>query len=119
MKDRLWAFVSGAPDFDNLARTVNFTFPGAVGDRTFHDTLNTYYSTARLDFLATQKIRLYGSWQYNYSRETGSSLPQRDEVHGQFNANSTNNPDIYNAGIGTVNPNVLYNVGADISITPR
>jgi hypothetical protein len=118
VKDRLWTFVSGAPDFNNVARTVNFTYPGAVGARTFHDTSNTYYSVARLDFLATQKIRLYGSWQYNYNRETGSVLPQADEVHQQFNTSSTNNPDIYNGGIGVVRPNVLYNTGADVTISP-
>ena len=116
VKDRLWVFLSGAPDFDNLARTVKFT---PAGDRTFHNTVNTYYSLARLDFLATQKIRLHASWQYNYARGTGTSLPQADEIHGQFNANSTNNPDNYNAGIGYVSPNVLYNTGADITITPN
>ena len=118
VKDRLWSFVSGAPDFNNLARTVNFTYPGAVGARTFHDTNNTYYSVARLDFLATQKIRVYGSWQYNYNRGTGTSLPGADEVHGQFNTSSTQNPDIYNASIGSVAPNLLYNTGADITISP-
>jgi hypothetical protein len=120
VKDRLWAFVSAAPDFNNLARTVNFAASsGAPGNRTFHDTINTYYSLARLDFLATQKIRLHGSWQYNYQRGTGTSLPQADDVHQQFNANSTNNPDIYNGGIGYVSPNVIYNVGADITINPN
>jgi outer membrane receptor protein involved in Fe transport len=118
IKDRLWAFVSAAPDFNNLARTVNFTFPGAVGPRTFHDTNNTYYSVARLDFLATQKIRLFGSWQYNYARGTGTSLPGADEVHNQFNTSSTQNPDIYNSSIGYVAPNLLYNTGADVTISP-
>jgi len=119
VRDRLWAFVSAAPDFDNTARTVNFTFPGAAGDRTFHRTWNTYYSVARLDFMATQKIRVYGSWQYNFQRGTCTSLPQADEVHHQFNTASTQNPDIYNGSIGYVAPNVLYNTGADISISPN
>jgi outer membrane receptor protein involved in Fe transport len=118
VKDRLWAFVSGAPDFNNLARTVNFTFPGAVGARTFHDTINTYYSLAKLDFLATQKIRLFGSWQYNYQRGTGTSLPGADDIHGQFNSVASTNPDNFNGSIGYVAPNVLYNTGADITITP-
>jgi hypothetical protein len=118
VKDRLWAFVSGAPDFNNLARTVNFTFPGAVGARTFHDTINTYYSLAKVDFLATQKIRLFGSWQYNYQRGTGTSLPQADDIHQQFNSVASTNPDNFNGSIGYVAPNVLYNTGADITITP-
>jgi TonB dependent receptor len=119
VKDRLWVFVSAAPDFDNLARTVNFTYPGALGARTFHDTINTYYSIGRLDFLATQKIRLYASWQYNYQRGTGTSLPGADDIHGQFNSSSTSNPDNFNGGIGYVAPNVLYNTGGDITITPN
>jgi hypothetical protein len=118
IKDRLWAFISTAPDFNNLARSVNFTYPGAVGSRTLHDTINTYYSMARLDLLATQKIRVFGAWQYNYQRGTGTSLPQADDIHAQYNSNSTTNPDNYNGGIGYVSPNVLYNTGADITITP-
>ena len=86
---------------------------------TFHDNINTYYSLARLDFLATQKIRLFGSWQYNYQRGTGTSLPQADDIHGQFNPSSTTNPDNCNGGIGYVAPNLLYNTGADITLTPE
>ncbi len=120
VKDRLWGFVSTAPEFNNTARTVNFAATsGAPGARTFHDNINTYYSIARLDFLATQKIRLFGSWSYGYQRGTGTSLPQADDAFKQFNSNSTNNPDIYNGGIGNVAPNVIYNTGADISLTPH
>ncbi len=119
VKDRLWIFLSGAPDFSQLRRTVNFAASsGAPGPRTFNDNNYTYYSLARLDFLATQKIRLFGSWQYNYARGTGVSLPSADDIHGQFNSSSTNNPDIYNGGIGYVAPNLLYNTGADITLTP-
>jgi hypothetical protein len=114
-KDRLWFFISGAPHFADTRRTVNFV---GFGDRNFSQNSNTYYSLARLDFLATSKIRLHGSWQYNYNRVSGASLPSADDVHGQFNANSTNNPDNYNYGIGNVSPNVLYNVGADVTLTP-
>ena len=118
IKDRLWIFLGAAPDFNQLRRTVNFTYPGASGPRTFNDNSYTYFSFSRVDFRATEKIRLYASWQYNYNRQTGNSLPQADDVHHQFNSNSTNNPDIYNGGIGSVNPQVLYNVGADITINP-
>jgi outer membrane receptor protein involved in Fe transport len=117
-KDRLWFFLSAAPDFNQVRRTVNFTYPGASGPRTFNQNTYTYYSLARLDYLATQKIRLHGSWQYGYQRVTGSSLPGADDIHGQFNPVSTSNPDNYNGGIGNVSPNVLYTVGADITLTP-
>ena len=65
--------------------TVNFTFPGASGQRVFNDNNYTYYSFARLDFMATSKIRLYGSWQYNYERGTGTSQ-QRLQPRGRHAA---------------------------------
>ena len=77
---------------------------------------------ARADFMATQKIRLFGSWSYSYMRQTGSSaaslLPKADDAFGQFNSISTNSADLYNGGIGSTNPNVIYNTGADITLTP-
>ncbi len=119
LKDRLWAFMSAVPDFNSVARTVNFTYPGAVGARTFHQNTNTYYSLARADFMATQKIRLFGSWNYAYQNAVGTSLPNADEVNGQYNSSSTSNPDNFNGGIGSVTPNVNYTTGADITFTPR
>jgi outer membrane receptor protein involved in Fe transport len=118
IKDRLWAFIGTAPDFDQLRRTIVSSYPGAVGPRTFNSNTYTYYSQARLDFRATEKIRLYGSWNYQYARTTGLSLPNADDVHGLLNTTAGNNPDNYNNGIGQVNPQVLYNVGADVTITP-
>src|SRR6185295_532739 len=32
LKDRLWGFLSAAPDFDNLGRTVNFSYAAAAGN---------------------------------------------------------------------------------------
>jgi len=118
VKDRLWFFLAANPDFNQVRRTVNFTYPGASGPRVFNDNNYTYYALARVDYLATQKIRLHGSWQYNYARGTGTSLPSADDIHGQFNSSSTQNPDNFNGGIGYVQPNVLYNAGADITLTP-
>ncbi len=118
VKDRLWVFGSSAPEFDVLGRTIQSTYPGAVGARTFNRNINTYYSTARVDFMATQKIRLYGSWSYNYARGTGTSLPNADDIHGRTNSSAGTNPDNWNNGIGYVRPNLLYNVGADITLSP-
>ncbi len=119
-KDRLWFFASAAPEYFTLARTVNFAASsGAPGPRTFHENIDTYYSLARLDYLATQKIRLNASWSYGYARGTGTSLPGADDAFHQFNPSSTNSPDLYNGGIGYTAPNVVYNVGADITLTPH
>ena len=129
LKDRLWVFASTAPEFNQTARTVNFSAAsGTPGARTFHDNVNTYYSMARVDFLATQKIRLFGSWSYSYQRGTGTSLPGQDSAYaGQavpngdtlYNPSANNSPDNYNGGIGYVAPNVVYNTGADITLTPN
>lgn len=129
-KDRLWVFGSSVPRLYRLSRTVlmdNLTpaVPGAVtpGKRTFPYSVDTYYSLARADVLATQKIRLFGAWQYNYAKYqganvTGMALPAADDVFGARNLNAGDNPDNYNAGIGRRSPSVIYNTGADITLTP-
>jgi len=118
-KDRLWVFASTAPELYTARRSVNFAASsGSPGTQTFAGSQNTYYSIARLDFLATQKIRLYGSWQYNAARSTGLSWPGADDVNNRYNSSSTTAPNAWNSGIGWVAPNLLYNVGADITISP-
>ncbi len=69
IKDRLWLFISGAPGFQQLRRTVNFAPAGsAVGPRTFNqDTTPTIRWRAWTSW-QPQKIRLHGSWQYGYPR---------------------------------------------------
>jgi hypothetical protein len=119
VKDRLWVFGSTAPSLNPLSRTVNFApSSGAAGKRTFNQNVNTYYSLARIDFMATQKIRLFGSWSYSYTRGAGTSLPNQDSAWGQYNSSSTTNPDNWNGGIGYVQPNVVYSTGADITLSP-
>ena len=108
VKDRLWVFGSAAPEFSATQRTINFAANSPTpGKRTFSQNQNTYYSMARADFMATQKIRLFGSWSYSYLRQTGSSaaslLPKADDAFGQFNSISTNSADLYNGGIGSTN----------------
>jgi hypothetical protein len=120
LKDRLWTFVSAAPEFYTQKRTVKFAPTAPVpGSRSFIYNDNTYYSMARLDFLATQKIRLFGSWAYSYERTTGNTLPTPDDAYGQYNSDSTQNVDSYNGSLGAVYPNVIYNTGADITLTPN
>ncbi|MBZ5585952.1 MAG: TonB-dependent receptor, partial [Acidobacteriia bacterium] len=119
IKDRLWISAGAAPQFYTANRTVNFgPTTNSPGKRTFYQTQNTYYSMARLDFLATQKIRLYGSWTYQAFRGVGTSWPGQEDVNGLYNSSSTTNPDNWNGGIGSVQPNVIYNMGADITLTP-
>ncbi|MGE5112167.1 MAG: carboxypeptidase regulatory-like domain-containing protein [Acidobacteriaceae bacterium] len=126
VKDRIWAFTSFVPQVSRLRRTVNWAYnPPASsgvsavnGPRDFQQDTDTYYALSRLDWLATSKIRVYGAWQTNYSRQQGGSLPNADDAYGLTNTTVTGPPDNYAYKIGNLSPNVIYNVGADITITP-
>jgi hypothetical protein len=132
MKDRLFFFLGFAPQYNSLARVVDFTnsvnptnIPLGLGLQHFTQDQQTYFTTARLDAVLTQKIRVFGSWLYQYQRENGDSLPGADPI-----ASLAANPSYLNAfinspitqyshGLGFSNPNATYNVGADISLTPK
>ena len=131
VKDRLWFFLGFAPQYNSLVRTVNFA-PSVIvanqtlGSQDFSRDSQTYFSTARLDFVATQKIRLFGSWLYQYERLSGSSLPAPDSINGLLNSGlpggvaGINTPiSQFGHGLGFSNPNATYNVGADITLTPK
>ena len=116
-KNRLFAYIATAPEFDTTHRTVNFDPTAPVpGPRTFTQTQNTYYTDARLDYTLSQRIRVFSSWVYAYSRLQGSQLPNADSAFGQFNTSSTNNVDNYNYGLATRYPNSVYNFGGDVTI---
>jgi hypothetical protein len=139
LKDRLWFFVGFAPQINTRARNVNFgpnicnvVSPGnptaecpnyGLGDQYFTQDNQTYFGTARLDATLTQKIRVFASWLNQYARETGDNLPTNDPVQWQQAAYL--NPSIvqpiasFSHGLGWSAPNATYNVGADISLTPK
>lgn len=136
-KDRLWLFTSFAPQFAHVGRTVNWNYPGlkvaSTGQvlkapimypRTFNNDTNTYFSLTRADFLVSQKIRIYGAWQNAYETNKGNSFPNADNAYlnptsGAFaNTTATQDPDNFNYGLGYKAPNVIYNTGADITLTP-
>ncbi len=126
VKDRLWFFLGFAPYYDSLGRTVDFspsllTENQSLGNQQFNRDIQQYFSTARLDFAATQKIRLYASWLYQYERASGVSLPDADSIASQDFPNETINSPItlYSHGLGYSNPNATYNFGADITLTPE
>jgi hypothetical protein len=127
VKDRLWMFTSFVPQASRLRRTVNWAYnPPASsgvsvvrGPRDFQQDTDTYYSLSRLDYLVSSKIRVYGAWQYQYSRQQGGSLPNADDAYGLSNTTATAPPDNYAYKIGSVSPNVIYNTGADITLTPN
>ncbi|WP_263366755.1 TonB-dependent receptor [Edaphobacter bradus] len=127
-KDRLWLWISSAPLVQTQRRIVNFTNPncaavGCPGIRQFNYSEQTYFTAARVDLKVTEKIRLYGGWQYAFDRTTGSNLvagsnfPTADSIYGQYNSATANPVDSYQGAIGSVSPNVIYTAGADITLT--
>jgi hypothetical protein len=127
VKDRLWAFTSLVPQITRLRRTVDWNYrppsssgvSSVTGPRDFAQDTDQYYALSRLDFLATSKIRVYGAWQNQYQRQQGATLPNADDAYGLSNTTNTAPPDNYAYKIGSVTPNVVYNVGADITVTPN
>ncbi len=132
VKDRLWFFLGFAPQFNTLGRTVNFNPPqctaavnpvacsnASLGNQVFNQNNVQYFGTARLDAALTQKIRVFGSWLYQYSRETGASLPGPDSVNGLLNTFINSPLTQYSNGLGFSAPGSTYNVGADITLTPQ
>lgn len=125
VRDRLWFFLGFAPQYNSLGKTVNFgTNDNGSGKQYFTQDLQQYYGTARIDATLTQRIRLFGSWLYQYARETGASLPISDPVNWQQSAGylntSTLSPlGLFSHGIGFSAPDSAYNVGADISLSSK
>jgi hypothetical protein len=121
LKDKLWLFLGFAPQYNSLARSVNFgSNDGNAGIQYFTQDEQQYYTTARLDYAATQKVRLFASWLYQYSRETGASIPTADSaIPGQVNTSTFVPLTQFSHGIGFSAPNSTYNFGADITLTPQ
>jgi carboxypeptidase family protein/TonB-dependent receptor-like protein len=123
VKDRLFFFTGFAPQVNSLSKSVNFgPADPALGNQYFTQDRQTYFGTARLDASLTQKIRLYASWLYQYARETGNSLPISDPIKSQagyLNTSIFSPLANFSHGLGWAAPNSTYNVGADISLTPK
>jgi len=131
--DKLWFFFGFNPEFRDASRNVFFN---GLGETPFSQNTQTYYTNGRLDYALTSKIRVFGSWLYQYQRQTGEDLPFADSTNGMVNTstdcygpisasqgcvpNTTGTPAFsfaHNLGFGA--PNTTTNVGADFTITPR
>ncbi len=116
-KDRLWFFAGFEPLVNTRARSVNFG--GAAGNQYFTQDRQTYFGSARIDAELTSKIRVFGSWLYQYARETGDSLPIGDPISpeaGYLNTSINSPLTSFSHGLGWSAPNATYNVGADITL---
>src|SRR2546423_988717 len=148
MKDRLWFYLGFAPFNHNIDRTVDFNpaicqsnapgqgCPDAPPNsttpmlQTFHLHDWQYFTNARLDAALTQKVRVFGEWLYQYQREAGASLPNADPIASEsgtfFNSGTVGNTfgiatplGQFDSRHGWSQPNSLYVVGADITLSPK
>ena len=133
LKNCIFAFVGFNPELYGQTRRVNYPacdpvtgdppcvdgVPHSGGVFNFSRNIQTYYTNARVDAEVSQKIRLFGSWLYQYQRVHGVNLPYDDSTQGLLNVSSATTPSVYGHNLGYKAPNVTVNVGADISITPR
>jgi hypothetical protein len=124
-KNRIFGFVGFNPEFNQIERGVNYaagpsTSPYlGLGLVKFSQNTQTYYTTARVDTVVTQKVRVYASWLYQLQKQHGTDLPFADSVQGFDNVSATIGPSSYAHTIGFGAPNQTTNVGVDYSITPR
>lgn len=118
VKDRVWFFLGFAPQYNATSRNVNFASQG-FGLSNFTQDQQTYYGTGRIDATLTQKIRVFGSWLTQYARETGANLPNADSIQDYTNTSVTTPITAFAHGIGWAAPNQTFNIGSDITITPR
>jgi Carboxypeptidase regulatory-like domain/TonB dependent receptor len=118
LKNRIFGFVAFNPEWNDQERKVDFSGQG-LGIIPFSRNQQTYYATARVDAEVTQKVRVFGSWLYQYQRETGVNLPRSDSANGLANIDATVDPSAFPHSVGYTAPNVTTNFGADFTITPR
>ena len=130
-KDKAYFFVGFNPELNLFQRYVNYGAPLAVatnGDNLcttasgicpFSQNTQTYYTNARVDVAITQNIRAFGSWLYQYQRQSGLSLPQSDSVNGYYNQSTATDPSSFAHGQGYTAPNQTINTGVDWTINPH
>jgi hypothetical protein len=72
----------------------------------------------RLDYGVTNSLRLFGSWNYGYSRTTGQ-LGAPDSAYGQRNTGASTDPNTLRSDNGSVNPLSVYAFGGDWTPTAK
>jgi len=135
-REKLFFEAGFNPELNRYERTINYGTAAqggsGLGKVPFSQNTNTLYTYGRVDALATQKIRPFVSWLYQYQKQNGEALPGPDSTTGQLNpysgcfsaAISTlgctsggSSPGNFAHTLGYSAPNVTLNTGADIQIT--
>jgi outer membrane receptor protein involved in Fe transport len=117
LKDRLWIFSGYTPTLDNVRRTTTFTGlnPGPRA-LTYNYTQHNLYN--RFNYRVLDSLRLFGAWNYAYSRNTGT-LGAPDSAWGQRNTGATTDPNTLRSDAGSVNPLSVFSAGGDWTPTAR
>ena len=111
LSDRLNFFSSYVPTLDTTRRRVNFTGTNP-GPRTLTNSYTQHNMYNRLDYRLINSVRLFGSWNYSYSRTAGQ-LVAPDSAYGQLNTSASTDPNTLRSDAGFVNPLSLYSGGGD------
>jgi len=121
-KDRIFGFIGFNPEFNDLERGVNYDQTGGLGGGlglvNFSQNTQTYYTSARLDFEVTKKLRVYASWLYQLQKLAGEGLPAPDSSTGLFNVSSTVDPSAYSHGVA-IRLRTPQSMWARITALPR
>jgi hypothetical protein len=137
LHDRLFFIAGFNPEFNRIERKENYgtlAQGGAgLGVVPFSQNTNTYYTYGRVDASVTKKIRVFGSWLYQFQKQNGETLPPyADSIAGQLNpftgcfsaaiktlgcTGSGSPPSAYAHTLGYSQPDVTLNTGADVMIT--
>jgi hypothetical protein len=136
LHDRLFFIAGFDPELNRVERKLNYgtaSEGGAgLGIVPFSQNTNTYYTYGRVDASITKKIRVFGSWLYQFQKQNGESLPGPDSNYGQLNSytgcfsasitklgctSSGSAPSTYAHTLGYSQPDVTFNTGADVMIT--
>ena len=116
-RDRLWLFSSYIPQIDVTNRRTTFTGKNP-GPRRLSSTFLQHNMFNRLDFRAFDSLRLFGDWNYAYSRTQGQ-LGSPDSAFGQKNTGASTDPSTFRSDNGTVNPLSVYSFGGDWTPTSK
>jgi len=117
VSDKLWLFSSYIPTIDTIHRTVNFT--GAnPGSRTLTSSFVQHNMYNRIDYNVASTLRLFGSWNYSYGRQTGQ-LVLPDSAVGQLNTQASTDPNTLRSDAGFVYPTSVYSFGGDWTPTSK
>jgi hypothetical protein len=120
--ERLWFFSSYIPMIDSTERTTNFRCPAAnpnctfAGPRRLPQSFVQHNAYNRLDYRLSDKVRLFGSWNYAYGRLTGQ-MANPDSAIGQVNTGATVDPGTLRADYGIINPTSVYSFSGDYTPT--